>query len=85
MSYIYPSLLWLDILASVCIFDNLLNCTQMEMTQVNAIGSGSLDSLYETMQDLGENEGRVVSSDPSDILIDVGRSNKDQEDRNSRK
>jgi hypothetical protein len=72
-------------LSSVCIFDNLVNHTQIGMAQVNAIRSGSLDSLYETMQDLDENEGRVVSSDPSDILVDVGHSNKDKEVTSSRK
>lgn len=74
-------------MASVCVWrvDNVVNYSQMEMTQVNAIRNGSLDSLYETMQGLDENEGPGASSEPSDALIEVGHSNKDKEVTNSRK
>lgn len=46
---------------------------------MNAIQNGSLDSLYDTMHTLDEIEGLVVSSEPSDVLIEVGQSNKDKE------
>lgn len=52
---------------------------------MNAIRNGSLDSLYDTMQTLDEKESPVVSSEPSDVLIEVGHSNKDKEVTNSRK
>lgn len=43
---------------------------------MNAIRNGSLDSLYDTMHTLDEIEGLV---EPSDVLIEVGQSNKDKE------
>lgn len=86
--HLFLFLFWLDIFdvfnlymeeSFSALIPILLIISQMEMMQVNAIRNGSLDSLYDTMHTLDEIEGLVVSSEPSDVLIEVGQSNKDKE------
>ncbi|KAJ4778054.1 hypothetical protein LUZ62_062311 [Rhynchospora pubera] len=58
---------------------SIFPCIGLLNVAVNAIRNGSFESLYDTMQALDENEGPGASAEPSDVLIEVGSSNKAKE------